>query len=291
MKLPSLLSCTLPLFLGLGQSLDAQGIKERFESQSRAWESSLDRGDASGVRKGAEAILAREGTQVNPSDYNGMRALVAVMDAAARACIQDGAWEDGVSHLQKAAAVALDNAQNSETTFGRLRREHEQKLTEWRDLVVRQEPRLRDLEERTGLSEEQVKLKGQLRAFLDEHRNAISHSERCIKDIDNILGQIRKDQEAQAKSLGEWQAFLAKEKQDLEQAGGPVKFVAEKLEQVKADDARPRTERLAYGRRLQRLDPSNPDCLRFVNSLMGMEEPATAPTVLKKAPAKKTKKK
>jgi len=45
--------------------------------------------------------------------------------------------------------------------------------------------------------------------------------------------------------------------------------VAEKLEQVKVDDARPRPERLAYARRLLRLDPSNPDCQRFVDALMG----------------------
>lgn len=274
----------------LSSLLSAQGLKERFESQSRAWEASLDRGDATTVRRVAEGLLQKEGAQVNPSDYNGMRALIAVMDAAARACILEGAWEDGVAHLQKASAAALDNVQSSEATFGRLRREHEQKIAEWKETVIRQEPRLRELEDRSGLTEEQVKLKGQLKGFIEEHRNALAHSERCLKDIDGILQQIRRDQETQSRSLGDWQAFLAKEQQEIEQSGGPVKYVAVKLEQVKADEARPRFERLAYGRRLLRLDPSNQDCIRFVSGLAGAED--TPPPAPAKVPvAKKGKKK
>jgi hypothetical protein len=65
--------------------------------------------------------------------------------------------------------------------------------------------------------------------------------------------------------------------------------VAEKLEQVKADDARPRPERLAYARRLQKLDPANKDVTRLVNGLLGKEEDSepVKPKKKKKAAAKK----
>lgn len=56
-------------------------------------------------------------------------------------------------------------------------------------------------------------------------------------------------------------------------------YVTEKLDQVKADDARPRPERLAYGRRLMRLDPANLECQRFVDGLMGKDEAAPRPPV------------
>ena len=64
--------------------------------------------------------------------------------------------------------------------------------------------------------------------------------------------------------------------------------MADKLLQVKADEARPRNERIAYGRRLLRLDPANKDCRRFVDGLLGLEEAPESPAP-KAAPAKKPK--
>lgn len=52
---------------------------------------------------------------------------------------------------------------------------------------------------------------------------------------------------------------------------------------MKADDARPKLERLTYARRLQKLDPSNKDVTRLINGLMGKEE--------EPAPVKSKKKK
>ena len=62
--------------------------------------------------------------------------------------------------------------------------------------------------------------------------------------------------------------------------------MADKLFQVKADEARPRNERIAYGRRLMRLDPANKDCRRFVDSLLGLDETTESPAP-KIAPTKR----
>lgn len=262
----------------------AQSLGERLQFNRPVWEAQLEHGDAGGVRRAAEALLAKEAQGVNPADYNEMHALVGLRNLAARACVQEGFWEEAVDHLQKATAAANENSAGAETTLARVRKQHEEKLVEWNEAVAKQEQRLRDLEAQPGLTEEQMKLKGQLKAFLEEHRNAIAHSERSLRTIEEILAQLRKDQETYAKSLAEWQGFLAKEKLELQGLESSVKYVESKLEQVKADDARPRQERLAYGRRLQRLDPANRDVQRFVNGLLGIQDLA------EKKPAPKPKK-
>lgn len=262
------------LLLGLpavAQSL-TQSLGERLQFNRPVWEAQLEHGDAAGVRRAAEALLAKEGQAVNPADYNEMHALVGLRNLAARACVLEGYWEEAIDHLQKATAAANENAAGADATLARVRKQHEDKLAEWHDAIPKQEQRLKDLEAQPGLTEEQMKLKGQLKSFLEEHRNAIAHSDRSLKAIDEILSQLKRDQETYAKSLAEWQGFLAKEKLELQGLGSPVKYVESKLEQVKADDARPRQERLAYGRRLQRLDPTNRDAQRFVNGLLGIQD-------------------
>ena len=141
---------------------------------------------------------------------------------------------------------------------------------------------MKDLESQPGLTTEQLKLKQQLRAFIEERQAAIAHSERSIRTIDEILAQLRRDQAAYDQSAAQWQGFIAKEKLEISGAGSVGAYVAQKIEQVKADDARPRFERLAYGRRLMKLDGQNRDVQRFVNGLMGIqdlaeEEPRAAP--------------
>ena len=261
-----------------------QSLGERLQFNRPVWEAQLEHGDASGVRRAAEALLAKEAQGVNPADYNEMHALVGLRNLAARACVLEGYWEEAIEHLQKATAAANENAAGADTTLARVRKQHEDKLGEWHDAIAKQEQRLKDLEAQPGLTEEQIKLKGQLKAFLEEHQNAIAHSERSLRTIDEILAQLRKDQDTYAKSLAEWQGFLAKEKLEIQGTGSPLKYVESKLEQVKADDARPRQERLAYGRRLQRLDPANRDVQRFLNGLLGIQD------LEEKKPAPKAKK-
>ena len=53
--------------------------------------------------------------------------------------------------------------------------------------------------------------------------------------------------------------------------------MAETLEQVMGDDAKPMAERLAYARRLVRLDPESNDCQRLLNGLLGKDEQPPAP--------------
>ena len=286
MKFLRTILLTIPLLV---RPMGAQTLSDRFKESYRAWEMALDRGDGAAVRKGAEGLLQKEGLTVSRSDYNEMRALVAVLDLAARACVTDGAWEDAVGFLQKASETATENATNTGSTFSRIRKEHEEKLAEWKAAVAQTEAKLKDLEAQSGLTQDQIKQRTAFKDFLDEHRNAIAHSEWSMKEIDGLLDRLKRDQETDARSLAAWQDFLAKEKQEIESAGSVQKYVTDKLQQVKADEARPRNERVAYGRRLMRLDPASKECRRFVESLLTPEEPAAAPAP--KAPAGKVKRK
>lgn len=274
-------------------ALGGQSLSDRFREVRPAWELALDKGEGASTRRAAEALLQREGASVSPTDYNEMHTLVAVMNMAARGCVSDGAWEEAVAHLQKAAASATENWTAADATLSKIRKQHEEKMAEWREALAKQEPRMKELDAREGLSAEQIKLRSQLHAFVDEHRNAIAHSERSLKEIEALLSQLKVEQERYARSLAEWQGFLAKEKLEIGQAGSTAKYVEEKLAQVKADEARPQAERLAYARRLMRLDPANADCKRFAKSLLGTEEEASAPPKpsrsKKRSPAKKKK--
>jgi tetratricopeptide (TPR) repeat protein len=268
----------LPAILTLVLPLSAQALPERFKENRPAWEESLDKGNSAPVRKATEALLQSEGMAVNPSDYNAMHAMVAVMNLAARACVLDGAWEAAVAHLQKAAQSATDNENAAQTTFAKIVKQHQDKLVEWNEETRKQAQRLKALETQNGLTFEQIKLKGQIHNFLDEYRNAIAQSERSLAEIDGLLALLKKEREVYIASLAEWQGFLAKEKADIARTGSAAAYVVEKLDQIKADDARPRAERLAYGRRLQHLDPANSDVNHFVNSLTGKDDPPVKPT-------------
>ena len=268
----------LPAFLTLVLPLSAQALPDRFRENRPSWEESLEKGNGAPVRKATESLLQSEGVAVNPSDYNAMHAMVAVMNLAARACVLEGAWEDAVVHLQKAAQAAADNETSASATFAKIVAQHQEKLTEWREKTRQQEQRLKVLEAQNGLTYEQIKLKSQIHSFLDEYRNAIAQSERSLGEIEGLLALLKKEREVYAASLAEWQGFIAKEKADIARTGSPAAYVVEKLDQIKADDARPRTERLAYGRRLQHLDPNNPNVTHYVYSLTGNEEPVAKPS-------------
>lgn len=276
------------LACALAASLGAQSLTDRFKEVRGPWELQLERGEASAVRKGVEALLGREGLSINPSDYNDMHALVALRGLAARACLAEGSWEEAVAHMSKAQSAAEENLATAEPFLAKTRAEHELKLKEYREAIAKQTPRLRELEEAPGLSQEQIKLRQQLKIFMEEQQAAIAHSERALKDIEGILARLRQAKETTAKTTADWQAFLATEKAEMTEAGGTAPFVAGKLEQVKADDARPRQERLTYARRLQKLDPSNKDVTRLVNGLLGKEEEAepAKPKPKKKSPKK-----
>ena len=281
-----LLVCVLAL--GLARDVAAQSLTDRFKELRGPWEIQLERGDAATVRKGVEALLSREGLAVNPSDYNDMNALVAFRSLAARACASEGNWEDAVAYLQKAQAAAEENLSTAEPLLAKTRMEHELKLKEFREGLAKQGPRLKELDEAPGLTADQLKLRQQLKIFMNEQAVAIAHSEHALKDIESILVRLREAKDTTTKAATDWQTFLAKEKADLAEAGGTSKYVAEKLEQVKADDARPRGERLIYARRLQKLDPANAGVTRLVNTLLGKDEaPMPTKPQQKRSPKKK----
>jgi len=271
------------LLVALAPVLGAQTLTDRLKEVRGPWEAQLDRGDAPSVRKGVEALLGREGVAVNPSDYNDMHALVALQGLAARACVSEGSWEDAIAHLQKAKAAADENLASAEALLAKTRADHQAKLKEFRDAIARQEPRLKELDGAPGLNADQIKLRQQLKMFMEEQKAAIAHSEKALVDIDAILANLRLDKENSTKALTDWQAFLAREKAEVTEAGSVDRYVADKLLQVKADDSRPQTERLAYARRLEKLAPGNPETARLVNALLGNEEqPAPLPRPLKK---------
>jgi hypothetical protein len=276
------------LVCALATSLGAQSLTDRFKEVRGPWELQLERGDAVTVRKGVEALLGREGLTVNPSDYNDMHALVALHGLAARACLSEGNWEDAVVHFQKAQSAAEENLAMATPYLAKTRAEHEQKLKECRAALAKQDPRLKELDEAPGLTKDQMKLRQQLKIFMDEQQAAITHSEHALKDIDSILERLRQTKETTTKTTADWQAFLAAEKSEIAEVGGTSQYVIGKLEQVKADDARPRQERLTYARRLQKLDPANKDVTRLVNGLLGKEEePEPVKPKKKKKPAPK----
>lgn len=280
----------LPVLLTLALPVAAQGLPDRLKDNRAAWEQSLEKGLGTPVRKATEDLLKQEAVAVNPSDYNAMHVVVAIRNLAARACVVEGAWEDAIVHLEKASQTATDNVATAEGTFAKLVTEHQEKLKLWREETAQQEKRLQALDAQSGLTSDQIKLRAQLRSFLDEHHKAIAQSEKSLKEIDSLLTLLKKEQETYAASLAEWQGFVAKERTDITRLGSVTAYVAEKLEQVKADDARPRNERLAYGRRLLRLDPSSKECQRFVGGLEGKDEEVPAPTPVKKGkPAKPAK--
>ncbi|GLH74216.1 hypothetical protein GETHLI_27180 [Geothrix limicola] len=279
-----LLACALVTSLG------AQSLTDRFKEVRGPWELQLERGEATTVRKGVEALLGREGLTVNPSDYNDMHALVALRGLAARACLAEGSWEEAIAHFQKAQSAAEENLATAEPFLAKTRMEHELKLKECREAVTKQAPRLKELEEAPGLSQEQMKIRQQLKIFMDEQQAAITHSERSLKDIESILVRLRQAKETTAKTAADWQAFLVTEKAEISEAGGTAPFVAAKLEQVKANDTHPKQERLIYARRLQKLDPTNKDVVRFLTLLLGKEdepEPVKPKKKAKAAPKKK----
>lgn len=274
----------------LAASLGAQSLTDRFKEVRGPWELQLERGDASTVRRGVEALLGREGLTVNPSDYNDMHALAALHSLAARACVAEGSWEEAVIHLQKAQAAAEENLATAEPLLAKTRAEHETKLQEFRNAIDKQAPRLKELDEAPGLTQEQMKLRQQLRIFMDEQKAAIAHSERALKDIDGILERLRQTKDNTTKAATDWKAFLDREKAEIADAGGTAHFVTAKVEQVKADDARPQQERLAYARRLQKLDPANKEVTHLVNSLMGQDEEAPPAKAKPRARKKKSAK-
>jgi len=282
------LSALLSILAFCASSLGAQTLSDRFKENFKIWDMTLERGDGAAVHRGVDIVLQKEGLSVSHSDYNEMHTLVAVNQLAARACVLEGAWEDSVAYLQKAEAAASENLRNAGESLGKIRKEHGQRLTEWKESIAKQEPRLKELDEQPGLTKELVQQRTQVRDYIEERRNSIVHSEQSVRDIDGILDWLKKDQDTSAKSLASWQEFIAKEKQDVAQAGTVQAYVIEKVEQVKADDARPRFDRLAYTRRLERLDPTNPECPKFIKVLLGGDEAAD---VAPSKPAKKSKRK
>jgi hypothetical protein len=273
----------LPLILTLALPVAAQGLPDRFQELRATWEASLAKGQGAPVRKAAEDLIQQDEVAVNPSDYNAMHAMAGIHNEAAKACMLEGAWEDGVAHLAKDSQIATDNIANAEGTFAKVVAEHQNKLKAWRAETAEQEKRLQTLDAQPGLSSDQIKLRSQIRGFLDEHRKAIAQSENSLKEIDALLTLLRQEQAAYAAALAQWQAFLAKEKADISRLGTVTAYVAEKLEQVKADDAKPLTERLAYARRLRRLDPSSAECRRFVDGLEGRDDAAPPKKAKRKA--------
>ncbi|HEX9081532.1 MAG TPA: hypothetical protein VF768_04580 [Holophagaceae bacterium] len=278
----------LVALLAAATALAGQSLSDRLRDVRVPWEAQIDRGDAPTVRKGIEALLGREGVSVNPSDYNDMHALVALHGLAARACVSEGSWEDAVAHLQKAQAAADANLASATVLLAKTRADHEAKLKEFRDALAKQEPRLQQLDAAPGLTQDQIKLRQQLKMFVQEQEAAISHSEKALTDITNILATLQKDKETTTKALADWQAFLSQEKADIASAGGPSRYAADKLIQVKADESRPQNERLAYARRLEKLDPANAEVTRFVHTLLGQEAtPAPMPRPMTKRSRRK----
>lgn len=279
----ALLLAALPVF--------SQTLTDRLQTLRPQWEAALERGDAVSVRQAVEGLLQKEAPSVSPSDYNEMYALTTARNFGAKAAVLEGDWEAAVVMLQAAGKSAAENALRAQATLGPIQKQHEERLAQWKKEMADQEQRLKTLEAQVGMTEAQLKTRQQLKVALDERRKAIQHSETSLRTIQEILSRLSEDKLLFDKSAAEWNGFIAKEKLEIAQAGSVGQFVVDKLEQVKSDDAKPRFDRLAYGRRLRRLDASNQDCQRFVNGMMGIEDPPELQEKPKSPPPRKRRKK
>ena len=233
----------------------SQTLTDRLSTLRPHWEAALEKGDSASVRQSVDGLLQKDALAVNPSDYNEMHALTSLRNFGARAAVLDGDWESAVTMLQAAGKAAAENAARAGATLGPIRKQHEERLAQWKKEVADEEQRLKGLESQPGMTESQLKTRQQLKAAMEERQKAIQHSETSMRSIDEILGRLGEDKMLFDKSAAEWNGFITKEKLEIAQAGSVGKFVSDKLEQVKADDAKPRFDRLAYGHRLAKLDP------------------------------------
>jgi len=277
------------LALALALPAQSQGLADRYRESHRGWEAALERGEGAQTRRAVEVMIQREGALSGTSDYNEMRALVGLYDLAARACVLDGAWEDAVGYLQKALDTATLNYDQASATFGRIRKEHDAKLPGWREAVTGMEARLKTIDDYHGLTEQLLKERDQLKVTLADHKAAIAHSERSLKEMDGILDTLRQTREAFTRSLAEWKTFIEKERQEVVQAGSPTRYAEGRVEQLKADETRPKFERIAFTRRLLKVDPTCAAAKSLLGSLTG-SAPAEAESAAKHPAAKATKK-
>lgn len=269
----------------------SQTLTDRLVTLRPQWEAALERGDAASVRQAVDALLQKEAQSVSPSDYNEMDSITHIRNFGVRACVLDGDWEAAVVMLQVAGKMAADNDGRAHATLDPIQKQHVVLLAQWKKEMADQEQRLKILEAQVGMTEAQLKTRQQLKFAIDERKKSIHLSENSLRLIEGILSHLGEDKLLFDKSVAEWNGFIAKEKLEIAQAGSVGQFVVDKLEQVKSDDAKPRFDRLSYGRRLRKLDGSNQDCQRFVNGLMGIEDPIEARDNVKPTPPKKRKRK
>lgn len=275
----------LPVFsLALALPVRAQVFADAFNGKRDGWEVKLKAGDAAAVRQEIEGFLAIQGANASPTNYSDQHALVGARGLEARACVATGDWEAALDNLQKAATTATANLTATEAAFAKLQTEHKDKLTLWKGEMGDAQAKLDQLNGAAGLTEDQMKLKGQLQTYVAEHQSSIQHSEDALKAMDGALAALRQEKADYDASSASWSAFLDKEKADISAAGGASTYVSQKVEQVKGDTTKSPLERLAYTERLLRLDPSNAAAKRLEASLTG--KPA-APAAKKKARRKK----
>jgi len=272
------------LLLASALPAQAQVFADAFNGKRDGWELRLKQGDAAAVRKEIEAFLSVQGANASPSNYGDQHAIVGAQGLDARACVASGDWESAEDSLQKASTTAAANLSATEVSFAKLRSDHADKLTLWKGEMGDAQAKLDQLNSSPGLTEEQVKLKGQLQTFVAEHQSSIQHSEDALKTMDGALAALRQEKADYEKSAADWLGFLAKEKADIADAGGVSAYVSQKAVQVKADSMKPADERLAYAQRLLKLDPANPEARRLAAALEGKP---MAESAVKKASRRK----
>lgn len=261
------------LILALATPARAQVFADAFNGKRDGWEVRLKQGDAAAVRQEIEAFVTVQGANASPSNYGDQHAIVGARGMEARACVASGDWEAALSNLQKAAATAGGNLSATEVSFAKLRADHADKLTLWKGELADAQGKLDQMNAAAGLTEDQMKLKGQLQTFVAEHQSSIQHSEDALKAMDAALATLRQEKSDYEASAASWSAFLDKEKADIAAAGSASAYVSQKAAQVKGDETKSPAERLAYVERLLKLDPDNADARRLESSLQG--KPAT----------------
>lgn len=255
--------------LVLATSLMAQStprLGDLYQNQVGRWETQLDKGQSSLVKKQASDLLLTKGAG-SSSDPNDMVAQIGLRKVLSRASVLDGTWEEALRHLQEAQELARENIQSVEETYTRLRKENEEKISSAKLSIDKFSSYLIELQELRNTTVEQQKRKKELEVFLAEQRQAITRSQNNIATMNQTLTGLKKENEDLTDRILNWRIVLEQEKKDLLEQG-PAGYATKRLKAIKSDQAQPLFDRRSHAARLCRLQPKNKEALRLWGQLL-----------------------
>ncbi len=237
-------------------------------AQNRShWESLLDRGLTTSVRKEVTTSLEKHQVQ-GTSDPNEIVAMIALKKVLSRAFILEGNWEEGLACLDEALESSRDNIQTVEELYAKLKNDNETKIKTAKDSIDKYNPYLQDLQLIRQLTPEQKKRKQELDIFIADQRAAVAQCLQNLETIKETLKALRRDKDEITERILSWRVLLEQEKQDQKKFKSTQDFIQARMEQIRADTSKPLFDRRAYAARLVRLDPSSASARKLWGTLL-----------------------